>query len=98
MAVPAGAMIDFSLTGNFRALALRVALSPDSPPNAQMVVRILADGRQLALSPPFKAGDPPRFMEMPLSDPKTITLEPDSNIPGASMLFIDPVALRENTP
>jgi len=96
MVASAGTTVDIPLTGKFRALAMHVALSPDSPPNSQATLRILADGREIARTPPFKAGDQPRFMQVTLSDPKTVTLAVDSIVDGTRVLFIDPVAIREN--
>ena len=96
MMAPAGTTVDFPLPGRFRALALRIALSPDTPPGAQATIRILADGREIGQTPVFKAGDQPRFVEITLQDPKTVTLVADSIFAGAKALFIDPVAIREN--
>lgn len=92
----AGATVDFPLTGKFRALAMRVALGPDAPPNTQATVRILADGKEVGTTPPFKAGDQPRFVQVTLPQPKTLTLVIDSVYAGTSVLFIDPVAVRAN--
>jgi len=92
-----GTTIDFPLTGKFRAMGVRIALSPDSPPNSQATIRVLADGREIGRTPPFKAGDQPRFMEVTIQDPKTVTLEADSIFAGPTkVLFIDPVAIRDN--
>jgi hypothetical protein len=91
-----GTSIDFPLTGKFRAMGVKIALSPDSPPNSQITIRVLADGREVGHSPPFKAGDQPRFMELTLQDPKTVTLEADSIFAGPKVIFIDPVAIRDN--
>jgi hypothetical protein len=91
-----GTDIEFPLTGKFRAMGVKIALSPDSPPNSQITIRVLADGREIGHSPPFKAGDQPRFMELTLQDPKTVTLEADSIFTGTKVIFIDPVAIRDN--
>jgi hypothetical protein len=96
MAVPTGTIVDFPLTGKFHAVALRVALSPDSPPNSQAIIRILADGREVARTPDFRAGDQPRFMEVTVSDPQTVTLVANSMFGGVRVLVIDPVAIRES--
>jgi hypothetical protein len=96
MMVSAGTIVDFPLTGRFRALAFRIALSPDAPPNAQAAIRILADGREIGRTPPFKVGDQPRFVEIPLQKPKIVTFVFDSVFAGTKILIIDPVAVREN--
>ena len=95
MVVASGTTVDFSLPGKFRALALRIALSPDTPPNAQATVRILADGQEVGRTPPFHAGDPPRFVEITLQDPQKVSLVADSIFAGTRVLLIDPVAIRE---
>jgi len=96
MVASAGTMIEFPLTGKFRAIAVRVALSADSPANSQMTVRVLADGRDIGRTPPFKAGDQPRFMEISLQSPKTVTLQAESVYAGVKAVFVDPIAIRDN--
>ena len=96
MATTVGTAIDFPLPGKFRAMGVKIALSPDSPPNSQVTIRVLADGREIGHSPPFKAGDQPRFMELTLQDPKTLTLVADSIFAGTKVLLIDPVAIKDN--
>ena len=91
-----GTQVDFPLTGKFRALALRVALASDAPPNSQATIRILADGREIGRTPLFRAGDPPRFVEITLQNPQTVSLMADSIFAGTKVLFIDPVAIRGN--
>ena len=98
MVVPVETVVDFPLTGKFRALALRIALSSDSPPNAQAAVRVLVDGREVGRTPPMKSGDQPRFVEVTLQDPRSVTLVADSPIAGTRVLFIDPVVIRESEP
>ena len=98
MQAPVGTTLNFPLKDKFHALGMRIALSPDSPPNSQVSLRVLADGREIARTPPFKAGDQPRFIEVTIQDPKTVTLQVDSIFAGAKVLFIDPVALRDNQP
>ena len=95
MVVPAGTLVEFPLADRFRALALRIALAPDSSPAAQATIRILADGQEVARTPAFVAGNQPGFVEMSLHDPKTVTLEVDSLTTGTRVLFIDPVAIRD---
>ena len=94
MAAMPGTRVEFPLAGKFRALAMKIALSPDSPPNARATVGILADGREIGRTPPFKAGDQPAFIEIALQNPKTVTLVADSIFAGARVFFIDPVAIR----
>ena len=94
MAVMPGTSIDFPLTGKFRALALKVALLPDSPPGSQATLRILADGKEVEQPPPIKAGDQPRFIQVTLHSPATVTLVATTTL-GAKVLYIDPVAVRE---
>jgi hypothetical protein len=93
--VTAGSMIDFPLSDKFRALSLRIALSPDSPPNAEATLRILVNGREVARTPPAKTGAAPRLVEINLHDPKTLTFAIDSSAPNARLLVIDPVAVRD---
>ena len=95
MEATTGTILEFPLPGKFRALGVRVTLSPDSPPNSTVTIRVLADGREVARTPPFKAGDQPRFMEVTVQDPKTVAFEAESIFPGIRVLFIDPVALRD---
>lgn len=92
---PAGATINFPLNGKFRTLAARIAFSPDTPPSAQAVIRILADGKEVGRTPPFKAGEQPRFIQVNLQDPQSISLVAESATPGTKVLFIDPVVLRD---
>ncbi|MCE0496714.1 MAG: DUF1349 domain-containing protein [Methylacidiphilales bacterium] len=96
MEAPVGTSLEFPLPGKFHALGMRIALSPDSPPNSQVNIRVLADGREIARTPPFKAGEEPRFMEVTIQNPKTVTLQADSIFAGSKVLFIDPVAIRDN--
>ena len=96
MMASSGTLVDFPLTGRFRALAFRIALSPDAPPNAQAAIRILADGVEIGRTPLFKAGDGPRYVEIPLQAPRTVSLMADSMFAGTKVLFIDPVAIRAN--
>jgi len=96
LATSVGTSIEFPLTGKFRAMGVKVALAPDSPPNSQLTIRVLADGREIGHSPPFKFGDQPRFMELTLQAPKTVTLVADSVFAGTKVLFIDPVAIKDN--
>lgn len=86
--------IDFPLDDKFRALSLHIALSPDSVPNGQASLRILADGVEVKRTPPLKSGDTPFLVNVPLQNPKTLTFAIDSSVPGARLLIIDPVALR----
>jgi hypothetical protein len=95
MQVTVGTILEFPLTDGFRAMGLWVAVSPDSPPNSQVILRVLANGSEVARTQPFKAGDPPRFMELTLQRPKTVTVIPDSIFPGVKVLLIDPVGLRD---
>jgi hypothetical protein len=94
MVVPAGTAIDFPAQGKFRAAGFSVALAPDAAPNAQTVVHILADGKELGKTPPFKAGDQPRFVEVSLPRPATLTLEAESATPETKVLFVDPLGIR----
>jgi len=86
--------IDFPLPGRFRAFGVQIVLSSDSPPNANATIRILTDGHELAKSPPFHAGDPPRFLELSLPGATHLTLQAESMFPGVKVLYLDPVAIR----
>jgi hypothetical protein len=86
--------IDFPLPGKFRAFGVQIALSSDSPPNATAIIHILTDGHELAKSPPFRAGDPPRFLELSLPNATHLTLQAESMFPGTKVLYLDPVAVR----
>jgi hypothetical protein len=96
MVVTPETKIDFPLNGKFRAFAVKVALSPESPANAQATVLILADGKEVGRTLSLKVGDQPQFMEIALKDPATITLMSDSVSAGTRVLFIDPTAIRDN--
>ena len=98
MSASTGTVIEFPLAGKFRAFGVKIALSSDAPPHATASVHVLVNGRQVANSPPFKAGDPPRFMEINLQNSKSVTLMADSMFPGVRVLFIDPVAIRDTSP
>jgi len=91
-----GTVIDFPLTVKSRAVALRIALSPDTPPNTLAAVRILADGVEVGRTPPFRAGDAPRFVEVTVQNPRMVTIVADSVYAGTKILLIDPVAVRED--
>ena len=86
--------LTFPLLGKFRALGVQVALSSDSPPNATATIRILINGQELAKSPPFHAGDPPRFLEVTLPTASSITFQAESMFPDVKVLYLDPVAIR----
>lgn len=95
LVVPAGMSVDFPLPGKFRSVAMRVGFSPDTPSNATATLHILADGREVSVIPPFKAGDPPRFVQATLSSPRTLTIRVDSFEAKTRLLLIDPVAVRQ---
>jgi hypothetical protein len=94
LAAPAGTSVDFPLTGKSRELAMRIAVSPDSPPNSTAVIRILADGREIGRTPALKQGEQPRFLQITIQSPKDISFAADSPNTGTQVLFIDPVVLR----
>jgi len=91
---PTGTTIDFPLNGKYRAVAMRVMISSDSPPNAQAVVRVLADGKEVGTTPPFKAGDNPRFVQVTLENTRTLSIVGESQFDTTKLLFIDPVVIR----
>jgi hypothetical protein len=97
MVATAGTPVTFPLPGRFRAVALQVALAPDAPPGAQAIVHLLADGHEIGSTPPLKPGEPPRFIQASVPDPKAITLQADSTVTGTRALFIDPVAIRDQS-
>ncbi len=97
VAVPIGTTIEFPLKGKVRAVGARIALSPGSPPNSNATIRVLVNGKEVARTPAFEAGAGPRFMEVTLTDPKTVTFVADSSSPGVQVLLIDPIAVRENS-
>jgi hypothetical protein len=86
--------IEFPLPGKFRALGAQVALASSSPPNSTMTITVLADGKEIAKSPSFRAGDPPRFLEVTLQNTAHVTLRAESMFPGTKVLYVDPVAIR----
>ena len=90
----AGSSVDFPLTAKFSGLTLRVALSPDSPANAQAVLRVLADGHEVGRTPLIKGGDAPRIVSVKLQNPHALTFQVDSTEPNARLLIVDPVAIR----
>jgi hypothetical protein len=89
-----GTAIEFPLPGKFRAFGVQAVISSDSPPNATATIHFLSDGHELAKSPPFHAGDPPRFLELNLPTATHLTLQADSMFPGTKILYLDPVAIR----
>jgi len=96
MEAPVGTTLDFPLPGRFRVMCARIAVSPDSPPNSQVTLRILADGKEIGRTPPLRAGEQPRLMKVTIQDPKTVTIESDSIFVDSKVLLIDPVAVRDN--
>jgi hypothetical protein len=95
LALPGGLPVNFPMPGTVHALALRISVSPDSPPNAQVVVAVLADGRELGRTQPFRAGDQPRFVQLTLPPGfKTLTIQADSPYAGTRVLLIDPILLK----
>ena len=92
--VVTGTTIDFPLTGKYRAMAMRVMISSDSPPNGQAIIHVLADGKEIGPMPPFKAGDHPRFVQITLDNTKTISLVGEANFDNTKLLLIDPVVIR----
>jgi hypothetical protein len=98
LVVPSGTAVEFPLAGKFTTLALRIGIAPGVPPNAQVSVRILADGREIGRTPPFKAAGQPAFVELNLLSPKKVTFVADSNFAEAKTLLIDPVAIRQASP
>jgi hypothetical protein len=91
----AGSSIDFPLKGKFCALSFRVALSPDSPADGHAALRVLADGKEVGRTPPMASGAAPALISVTLANPKTVTFAIDSPAPGARLLIIDPVAIRD---
>ena len=94
MVLPAGTSVDFPLSDKCHTMAVSFALAPGSPDNAQAAVRILADGHEIGRTPPFRAGDPPRFVQVTLQEPKTLTLVADTTSASTRVLVIDPVAIK----
>lgn len=92
--VMTGTTIDFPLSGKYRAMAMQVMISSDSPPNAQAIIHVLADGKEVGTTPPFKAGDHPRFVQVTLQNTKTLSLVGDSTFDNTKLLMIDPVVIR----
>ena len=93
MVLPAGTSADFPLSGPFHSLAVSFAVAPGAPDNAQAAVRILADGREVGRTPPFRAGEQPRFVQVTLLQPKTVTFVADTTA-NTRVLVIDPVAVK----
>jgi hypothetical protein len=88
-----GTSIEFPLTGKFRAFGTGVAIAGDSPPDATVTLRILADGHELAKTPPFHAGQQ-GYIQLNIPSAAHLTLEANSIFPGTRMLYLDPVAIR----
>jgi hypothetical protein len=95
---PAGTTLNFPIGEKITALSSRIVLSPTSPPNAQVTVRVLADGQEIGRTPPLKAGDPPRLMKASVQNPKILSFEVESSSAGPKVIFIDPVAIRYHQP
>jgi hypothetical protein len=96
LATSAGTKVEFPLTGKFSGLAMRVALDSNSPPGVSANIRILADGREIGNSPPFRAGEAPRFLRISLQQPVTLAFQIESASPGTKVLLIDPTLIRPN--
>ncbi|MCE0522469.1 MAG: NPCBM/NEW2 domain-containing protein, partial [Methylacidiphilales bacterium] len=94
LVIPAGTSIEFPLKGKFRELAMRLAVAPGASPNAQATLRVLVNGKEVARTPEFTAGEQPRSMHLTVTDPKSVTLAVDSAQAGTRLLLIDPVAVR----
>jgi hypothetical protein len=75
-------------------MAMRVMISSDSPPNAQAIIHVLADGKEVGVTPPFKAGEHPRFVQVTLDNTKTLSLLGESTFDNTKLLLIDPVVIR----
>ena len=90
----AGTRLEFPLKDKFNALSLQVALSPDSPPQAQAALRVLADGKEIGRTRAFKAGEQPSQVRISLNNPKILTVVVEPATPGARLLLIDPVTIR----
>jgi hypothetical protein len=94
LAVPAGIAASFPLTGRFSGMSVRIALASGAAPNAQATIRILADGRDIGDTPPFKAGEEPRSLRVTLPQPASLAFQIESTSPGTKVLFIDPLLIR----
>ena len=94
LVLPAGTSVDFPLSGTFHSVAVSFAVAPGAPNNAQAAIRILADGREIGRTPPFRVGDQPRLAQVTLMQPKTLTFVADTASPNTRVLVIDPVAVK----
>jgi hypothetical protein len=90
----AGTAIEFPLPGKFRAFGVQVVLGSESPANATAVIHFLTDGHELAKSPPLRAGDAPRYMDLSLPTASRVTVQAESMFPGTKVLYLDPVGIR----
>lgn len=90
-----GTTIDFPLSGGkYRAVAMRIMVSPDSPAGTQAIVHVYADGKEIATTPAFRMGEQPRFAQVIIQNIKTLSLMGESPMEGAKILFIDPVVIK----
>jgi hypothetical protein len=94
LVLPAGAKVEVPLKGKFQALAMRLAVAPGAPANAEATLRVLIAGKEVACTPAFIAGAQPRSMRLTVTDPQSITLAVDSAQAGTRLLLIDPIAIR----
>jgi hypothetical protein len=94
LAIAADAPVDFPLRGTFDALAMRLAVAPGAPADAQAILHVLSGGKEIAVTPPLKAGDAPRSLWVKLGSTQGLTLKVESAQPGTRLMLIDPVAVR----
>jgi hypothetical protein len=97
MAMTPGTSVDFPLGEQYRAVALSLALPPQSPAKAQATLRVLADGKEILETLPVHAGEPPRFTEFNVPPSKTLTLVAVSASPNVRVLVVDPTIIREDS-
>ena len=97
MAMTPGTSVDFPLSEQYRAVALGLALPPQSPANAQASLRVLADGKEIFETPPIRAGDAPLFTEVNVPPSKILTLVAESASINVRVLVIDPTTIREGS-
>ncbi len=94
MVLPAGVSVEFPIKGKAQALALRITVSPDSPPGATMVLRVLANNKEIYKTPSVASGERPRFVETEITDAQNLTLVADTSVAGAKILIIDPLVIH----
>jgi hypothetical protein len=95
IAATPGTPIDLPVGGPVASVAMRVVFLSEQP-DAQVVIRVLNNGKEIGRAGPIKATDQPRSLVISLSDaPKKIRVIGDSSNQGAKILLLDPGGIKK---